>query len=250
MQLKTVLKSTVVLCLGFELLGCGATSALINHSSLDVSSKMSDSIFLDPLPTNQQTVLIQVRNTTNENLKGISAELASSFSNAGWKVVKDKAAAYNIVQVNVLQAGKADDPDAVWKSVQSGYGAVAFGGLAGLATMYSGGSMMTSLGVGAAVGIASWATDKLVTNVAYSVVTDVQISTRTSGKVSNSTHGSLKQGRSTYEHQDYSATGNLLKYQTRIGTVAQKVNLKFVDAKPVIVSKLSQEIVGIFVNDE
>ena len=235
--------------MGIGLFGCSATSALINHSSLDVNSKMSNTIFLDPLTTNKQTVLIQVKNTTSENLKGIVTTLTNDFNNAGWKVVNNPDMAYNMVQINVLQAGEAKDPDAVWNAIQSGYGSAALGGLAGLASFYSGGNVASSLGIGLGAGAVSWVTDQLVKNVAYSLITDVQISVKTPNSVASNHKANLQQGTSTVEFQDYKNSGNWLKYQTRVGTVAQKVNLKFADAKPVIVDQLSQQIAGIFISN-
>lgn len=235
---------SVLLC------SCSATSALINHSSLDVSSKMSNTIFLDPTTSNKQTIYIQVKNTTDQDMSGLTSEIKNDFTKNGWQIVTDPTKAYNMVQVNVLQAGEAQDPDAVWRAVQSGFGATAFGGLAGLAAAYGGMSSMGSIGVGAGVGAASWIADQAVKNVAYSVITDVQVSVKTTGKVSTTQTAALKQGRSTVENQSFSSSANWLKYQTRIGTVAQKVNLKFPDAKPKINKQLGKQIAGIFVSNE
>lgn len=254
MNIGTVSKiSTLTMTLA--LVGCGATSALMNHSSLDVNSKMSDTIFLDPIPANKQTIYLQVKNTTNEDLKGLTAALTKDFTDAGWTVVKDQGKAYNMAQVNVLQAGEAKDPDSVWAFVNSGYGkgasAIVLGGLAGVGSSMLGASTGASIGIGAGVGAASFVADSLVTNKAYSVITDVQISVKTNGKVKSNHMANLKQGTSSSENQNYTVSGNWLKYQTRIGTVAQKVNLKFPDAKPVIVNQLAQQISGVFItNDE
>lgn len=250
MNLKLNSKVLIVASATVLLYGCGATSALINHSSLDVNSKMSNTIFLDPETQNQQTVYIQVKNTTSEDLKGLTSEITNDFTNAGWKVVTDPKKASNMVQINVLQAGQAEDPDAVWKTIQSGYGATVLGGLAGVAASYAGASTMGAIGVGVGVGAASWIADQAVKNVAYSVITDVQVSVKTNGKVSSTHTANLQQGTSTTENQTYKVSGNWLKYQTRIGTVAQKVNLKFPDAKPVIIKQLGQQISGIFISND
>lgn len=248
--MKKLITPSIIAFLGFGLVGCGATSALINHSSLDVNSKMSDTIFLDPIPQNKQNVYLQVKNTTSEDLKGITSELTKNFTNAGWTIVKDQSKANNIVQVNVLQAGEAKDPDAVWKTIQAGYGAAALGGLAGLAVGYGTGSVVGGIGAGAGVAAVSWIADSAIKNVAYSVITDVQISERVSGTVKNKQTAALNQGHSTVQQQDYTSTGNWLKYQTRIGTVAQKVNLKFPDAKPEIIKQLGQQISGILITTD
>lgn len=253
MNTKTIIKiSTLTATLA--LTGCGATSALMNHSSLDVNSKMSNTIFLDPIDKSKQTIYLQVKNTTSEDMKGLNAALTKNFTDAGWKVVTDQKSAYNMAQVNVLQAGEVKDPDSAWAFVDSGYGkaasAAVLGGVSGVGAAMLGASTGTSLGIGAGVGVASFVADSMITNKAYSVITDVQISVKVNGKVSSSHTASLKQGTSSSENQTYTVSGNWLKYQTRVGTVAQKVNLKFPDAKPEIVKQLGQQISGIFISND
>lgn len=247
---KRILLTTSIVLIS----GCSATSALIDHSNLDVNSKMSDTIFLDPTPQNQKTIYLQVKNTTSEDLKGITTELTKNFTAAGWTVVTDQNKAYNMAQVNVLQAGEAEDPNKVWQFVQSGYGTAAtaavLGGLAGFSASALGASTSSSIGIGAGVGALSWLADSTIKNKIYSVVTDIQVSVKTNNKVDNVQKANLKQGSATVQKQTSKSTGNWLKYQTRIGTVAQKVNLKFPDAKPVIVQQLAQQISGIFVEND
>jgi len=249
MKIKTIYQSAILVG-SLSLVGCGATSALINHGSLDVNSKMSNTVFLDPETANHQTIYIQVKNTTSEDLKGITTELTTNFTKAGWTVVKDQSKAYNMVQINVLQAGEAKDPNSVWNTVQAGYGATAPGGLAGLAVGFGTGSVVGGIGAGLGVGAVSWIADSAIKNVAYSVITDVQISVKTDGKVSNTHQASLQQGTSTVQNQTLTTTGNWLKYQTRVGTVAQQVNLKFPEAKPAIVKQLGQQVANIFISND
>lgn len=241
---------TIIIIGSISLAGCGATSALINHSSLEVNSKMSNTIFLDPQPISHQTVFIQVRNTTDEDLKGITKDLTANFTQGGWKVVANESDAYNMVQVNVLQAGRAKNTESVWSAIQSGYGDTVLGGLAGIAVGYGTGSVIGGIGAGVGVAAISWVADSAIKNVTYSVITDVQISVKTDGLVSNKQQSNLKQGTSTVQTQTYNSNSNWLRYQTRVGTVAQKVNLEFSDAKPVIVKQLSKEISNIFLSND
>lgn len=249
MKVKTIYQ-LLILSGGLSLVSCSATSALINHSSLEVSSKMSNTIFLDQQPISHQTVFIQVKNTTPEDLNGITKDLTTNFTHAGWKVVHDESAAYNLVQVNVLQAGRAENAKSAWSAVQSGYGDTILGGLAGLAVGYGTGSIIGGIGAGVGVAAVSWIADSAIKNVTYSVITDIQISVKTDGIVTSKQQSNLKQGTDTVQSQTYVSNGYWLRYQTRIGTVAQKVNLEFSEAKPVIIKQQSKEIVSIFVSND
>ena len=88
----------------------------------------------------------------------------------------------------------------------------------------AGAGVGSGVGVGAGVAAVSWIADQYVQDKSYSLITDVQISVRKS---------------------DQSWT----RYNTRIASVADKVNLKFEEAKPVLVTQIAQETAGILGSD-
>ena len=59
----------VAACVAFASLcalsGCAATQVAIAKRDLDVQTRMSATIFLDPVRADQRTVLVQVRNTSD-----------------------------------------------------------------------------------------------------------------------------------------------------------------------------------------
>ena len=235
--------------LAISLSGCAAIDTEMNHSQLNVTSKMSDSIFLEPTSPRKHIVYVSVKNTTDQDLSGIGTEIKQEFRNAGWKVTNDPDRAYNMLQVNVLQAGQAKDPDTVWKSVQSGYGALLLGGLAGVATGYLTNSTGAGIAVGALVGVGSWVADSMIKDVTYSIITDIQVSVKAKG-VHQSTASNLRQGNSTIEYQSHSKTSNWQHYRARIATVADQANLKFETAKPKLIHQLAKETTGIFISQD
>ena len=200
---------------------CAAASAQIHHSDLTVESKMSNSIFLNPLDTADKKIYVQVKNTSTETLHDLSRQIKLDLAANGYTVVRDPKLADDLLQVNVLQFGAAKTPEEVWKSMHSGYGSVVTGALAGIGVGVFSGS--AAWGVGAALGVAaaSWIANEMIQDKAYSMITDVQIS--------------VKQADKTWH-----------KHDTRVATVADKVNLKFEEAKPVIVKQIAQEITSIF----
>ncbi|MBP9743259.1 MAG: complement resistance protein TraT [Burkholderiales bacterium] len=221
---KSIVKTLINGVLIVDLISCSAISTEIHHSNLNVESKMSNSIFLDPVDENQQTIYIQIKNTSTENLANLTAQIKQNLQNGGWVVVNNPTKAHDLLQVNVLQYGQAKNSKEVEKATMSGFGSVVTGALAGVAVGYFAGSTPWGVGIGLGVAAASFAADELVTTKTYSLITDVQVSVRNANA--------------------------LKKYNTRISSMADKVNLKFEEAKPVLVNQLSKEIANIFVENE
>ncbi len=46
--------------------GCAATHVAISKRDLDVQTKMSDTVFLDPVGADRKTVFVQIRNTSDK----------------------------------------------------------------------------------------------------------------------------------------------------------------------------------------
>ena len=225
-NLKKIVKVSVIsIIFGYGVSSCAATSTVIDHSDLHAESKMSNSIFLDPLDMGDKTIYVQMRNTSTENLNNLTAALKDNLRNGGYEVVNDPHKAHEILQVNILQYGAAKTPEEVWKSMHSGYGSVMTGALAGVGVGVLSGSAAWGVGVGLGVAAASWIADEMVKDKAYSLITDIQISVQKPDK-------------------------SWKKYTTRVASVVDKVNLKFNEAKPVLVEQLSREIAGVFVNND
>ena len=63
--------AAVAACLGLALSGCAATSTAVAKRNLDVQTKMSDTIFLDPVSPDQRTVYVDVKNTSDKDRKSV-----------------------------------------------------------------------------------------------------------------------------------------------------------------------------------
>ena len=239
----------LILVAFFDLSGCRALTTAIDHRNLTIDSRMSDTIFLDPVPPAKKTIYVQVKNTTPEDISDLKKTLTKQLASHGWRIVKDVNKAHEMVQVSVRQVGKAPSPESVWESMSSGYGGtVALGGLAGL-TMGPGARNPTStaLGIGLLVGgVASWVGDRLAEDVTYSVITDVQVSVRTDKPVTQTARSNLSQGSKSTLVQSYSKAGKWLRYRTRVASLANKMNLEFESAKPLLTRQLAKEVAGIF----
>ena len=229
-----------------SLTGCSATIKLIKHGKLEVQTKMSDTVFLEPIADNKKTVLLQIRNTTDKSGLAIESRIKTAVQSKGYRIVTSPDAANIMIQANILQVGKSNLEDP-FQVLTGGYGS----GLAGFATgailgRALGGTGRSMLGAGLLVGAGEALLDVAVEVVTFTMITDLQISEKASGKfVDESSDVNLKQGTSGYKKSTWKEKTIWKRYQTRIMSVAKKTNLKFEEAKPELVSGLVNSIAGI-----
>lgn len=90
--------------------------------------------------------------------------------------------------------------------------------------------------------------DAVVKDVNFSMITDVRISERVGKgvKVSEEHRANLSQGTGSSTHQISTRNSNYERYQTRIVSNAEKVNLSFKDARPALETGLVKTLAGIF----
>jgi len=248
---KTSIITLIAVILAFILSGCAAMTTAIEHRNLEINSKMSNTVFLDPVSAELKTVLVQVKNTTDKDMD-IKNKIISNLTGKGYTVVTDPGKAHYWLQVNILYAGKAQ-PQTIQSLLAAGYGASlppVVGGLLGAA---AGGSMhnssrgyMTGGALGMmAGGLLDTAANAMVKSVTYSVVTDVQISEKSDVAVEQEIKSDLSQGSETKVRQVIKSTSNFKRYKTRIASTANQVNLKFEAARPQLEAAISKQIAGI-----
>ncbi|MHB8699243.1 MAG: complement resistance protein TraT [Sulfuricaulis sp.] len=225
--------------------GCAATSMAISKRNLDVQTKMSSTVFLDPVAADKRTMVIQVRNTSDKPDFQVEQELKSAVSARGYTIVDDPAKAHFMLQVNILQVGKMD-PSAAQGVLSSGFG----GAVSGMVLVAAAGSHNDRgvLAGGILGGIASTVADAMVKDVTFSVISDLQISEKIEGgvKAKAVSENKLSQGTSGLTTVTTSKETEWNRYQTRILSSAEKVNLDFDEAEPALVKGLATSVSGIF----
>lgn len=240
----TVLASSIVL-----LSGCAATQVAISKRDLDVQTKMSATVFLDPVRADQRTIFVQIRNTSDKQEMDVSSDITSAISAKGYRIVDDPDQAHYILQANVLQVGHTS-PSAYEQALAGGYGSAFNAGVLAGGTAYALGnnSSRGMLGVAILGAVVDTVAGAAVKDVFFSMITDIQIKERfTSGARANAaSQHKLAQGTSggttvTYEEQSEWKT-----YQTRVVSTANQVNLKFEDAVPALRTGLSRSLAGLF----
>ncbi len=245
------MKGSICVFVAANIFGCAATTTAISKRNLDVQTKMSDTIFLDPVSPKNKTIFVQMRNGTDQASLDIAAGVKQAIVAKGYILKDDPDQANFILQANILSISKGTTNP--MNSTFGGYGAAlggaAIGGLASAATGGTGRNMAgTALIAGAVVGLGSLIADALVKDVYYTAITDVQIKERTKPGVmsSSKSNQNLKNGNSGGTSVVTDETIGYKIFQTRIMSVANQVNLELVDAIPLLDAGLSRVISGVF----
>jgi outer membrane lipoprotein SlyB len=236
------------LVLALLLAGCAATTTAIGKRNLAVETKMTETVFLDPVPPADRTVFVQVRNTSDKPDFDIEPAVKSSIESRGYKVVDDPTQAHYLLQANVLQVGLTNESSAD-KTFAGGYGGTILGGAAGagVGRVISDDPAVIIGGVLAGAATSAVA-DAFVRDVTYSIISDVQVSERAPKGVvvTESDRQDLSQGTSGNRVLSSSEISDWKRYRTRVMSKANKANLSFEDASPDLVAGLTRSIANIF----
>lgn len=230
------------------LTSCGATTTALGKRELDVQTKTTNTIFLDPVAADKRTVFVQVRNTSDKPELDIERAVRERVAANGFRIVEDPEQAHYLLQANVLQAGRSSRT-AAEQTFGGGFGSAIFGGAVGAA---AGRALSRDTGTIIAGGLlgaaASAVADSMVQDVTYTITADVQVSERARDgvMVTESLRQNLGQGSAGGRTVSATETHQWKRYQTRVQASANQANLEFEDAAPELVDGLTRSISGIF----
>lgn len=223
----------------------------IAKANLDVQTKMSDSVFLDPVSPDKRTIFIQVRNTSDKSNFSIVQPLKTAILAKGYRITEDPDQAHFKLQVQILSVTKAN-PSAATAALNAGYGGV-LGGMTTGATIGAAVDGWRGAGIGAgagaiAGGLAGTVANAMVKDVTYVAITDVQISQKTKQGVTGTQRTLVENAQGTGAHvkQTFDETVNEKRYRTRVMSTANQVNLDYEDAAPKLNAGLTQVLAGLF----
>lgn len=229
--------------------GCAATQVAISKRDLDVQTKMSATIFLDPVKQHQRTVFVQIRNTSDKPDLDVRSEVVEAISARGFTVVDDPDQAHFMLQANVLQVGKSS-AGANEQAFAGGFGSALNAGVLASGTAYAlGNSSSRGLAGLAILGVvADTVAGAAVKDVYFSMITDVQIRERMAGggSAAVSSQHQLVQGTSGTTTVAYAEQSEWRTYQTRVMSTANQVNLEFENALPELKAGLTRSLAGLF----
>ena len=232
------------------LFGCAAIHTSVAKRNLDVQTKTSTAIFVDPVKKEYRTVYVEVRSGVMEfDRRGFRKHIMEEFATNenGYKVVDDPEAAQYHLSVYVLTMEKAS-PTAAEAALRQGYvggsGIVAGAAAGGVATGSGKGAVQGAL-LG---GLTETVANAFVQDVTYMLIADIQIKekARKGVIVRKDTQISAKVSDAGSSTQRVSEVSNLKEYRTRIVTTANKANLELEEAQPLMFQKTAYAMSGFF----
>jgi len=133
--LKTIGISALSIGLAISMSGCAGSSfskvgtsitgekVELTKKDVHAKTKMSETIFLEPVAPEDQIIYFRFRNTSDEELTIVN-RLKAAFEKKGFQITRDPKKANFIVQANLLKIGVIDE------SEQKSYLGSGFGGAA------------------------------------------------------------------------------------------------------------------------
>lgn len=234
------------------LAGCAAVETSVAKRNLDVQTKTSTAIFVDPIARAKRLVYVEVRSGIMEfDRRAFRREVMNAFADndSGYKVTDDPDAAPYHMNIFVTALEK-NTLTAAERALNQGYSDVGAGALVGgVVGADNGHGSLTSTAIGSVVGaVATTAANAWVQDVTYMLVADVKITeiTRRGAVVRKNTHIDSKVSDAGYSTQQVDEFTNRKEYTTRIVTTANKANLTLEEAQPLMFQKTAYAMSGFF----
>jgi hypothetical protein len=238
--------------------GCGASFSKVGEDisgnkvevtkdDVHASTKMSDSVFLEPAAPEDQIIYFRFRSTADEELD-VENKIKAKFQQMGFRVTNNPKEAKFMVQANFLKVGQMDEAEQK-NYLGQGYASAAVGAatLGGISMLGNGShrGSMAAAGVGLLAGLAYNALK--VEDVHFALVTDVEIRQRLAkgeSGVQNDTAAN-KQGMSGTSNQSFTNKNVQWKtYRTRVVSSAYGPGLEFNVARPFLEDGMVKAIAG------
>ncbi len=242
-NLKAVVLSITLLALS----GCAAVHTSIAKKDLDVQTKLSTSVFVDPVPPEKRKIYLEVRSAVMEfDRNAFRSALNNQISSSGngYTFVDSPDNAQYTMSVFVRNLEKAS-PSAAENYLSSGFQGVTIGS----AAAYAGGGGYREAAAGGIIGgLVSTAANAMVKDVTYLLVADIQIKERAKKGVIVRKDSKINtkisdDGAST---QTSSEVSNQKEYRTRVVTTANKANLELEEAQPLMFDKTAYAMASFF----
>ena len=234
-----VLKILGITLSGLAFFGCSAVNTSLNKRDLDVQTKTSDTIFLEPVRPDKRIVFVSVRNTSDKDLN-IKSRIKNRLRDSGYQITSDPDQAQFMLQANILKVGK-DDQKSSDSYIEAGFSGAALGN-----AVSSSSDSGKGIVLGALVGVVA---DSFVDDTLFTMVTDLQVRERprSNESVTQQQNTNSTQGEDTSVTQiSETAQVDWKTYHTRIVSTANQSNLEFEEALPALEEGLVRSISGLF----
>jgi hypothetical protein len=227
--------------------GCSAIHTSVAKRNLDVQTKISTSIFVEPVSEEKRKIYLEVRSGVmefdrNAFRQAIEEQLVSSGN--GYSLTDSPEQAQYRMSVFVRNLEKTT-PEGAAQALSSGYQGAGAGAVASFALGGSGRDMAGAGLLAAGVGVVA---NAFVQDVMYLLVADIQIKEK-AGKgviVRRDSKVNTKISDDGATTQTYSEATNKKEYRTRVVTTANKANLELAEAQPLMFQKTAYAMSAFF----
>lgn len=259
---------------------CTAVHTSIAKRDLDVQTRMSETIYLDPVDPDQRTVFIDIRQTAPEYRLPLEDDVSELLASRGYQVVDSPAQAQYWLQVNVRSVQK-ERPEKVLAGEQHGMNkqeihALLHPGLPPpaqprtssspppsrrgntlfIADTTAANQTLDSKQVGRVLAVlvvfagAEYIGRQVVQDRYYTMITDIQVAERIPEEsdewVQEFSSHLLQQGDSGSLEQIWERATDRRRYQVRVVSFANRANLSWEDAEQPLHEGLLRSLTGIF----
>ena len=86
--MKKILKTVFILTIILTIVLSSTIHTIISKRNLEVQTKMSNTIWLEPVDTDQKTIFVKISNTSDKDLD-IESKVINALKTKGYKIVKE-----------------------------------------------------------------------------------------------------------------------------------------------------------------
>ncbi|WAJ70089.1 complement resistance protein TraT [Catenovulum adriaticum] len=236
---------TITICLSLAS-GCTSLTTAAKKQDLDINSRLTQTIFLDPVAPDLMTIYLQVRNNSDSENFYLTQGIKDRLINNGYQIINDPTKATYWLQANVRYVGRPEGNE--FEDAIGNYkGAIETAGAAIAISDISGGSGRDNVKAAAIGALVGYIADAAISDDYYTAITDVQIAKKVdAGQVITDEEHRLNQGESGQAIQSSQTTSDRQKYQTKVLITANQANMDVVNAETEIAKKLTRVLSGLF----
>ena len=230
-------------CLSVALIlsGCSGIYTRMSKSDLEIQTKMSSTIWLNPTMPEKTYIYVQSRNTSdNQAFNDLAQNIKKSLMLKGYLITSDPDEATFILQTNVLKAVMVSDSI---NSEQATSDSLLSGASVGFAVA-SGNNNITAIGAGLLAGLASMYFEANTKDNYYAVQTDIRITEKVKPYKADNLELS-KQGN-TFTASQNNSVNTTKAYTTTLTVMASQVNLTPAEASAPIKEAIANSLAGLF----
>lgn len=203
-----------------------------------IATKMSSSIFLQPVAPDKRVVYVEGHNTSSAQNVDFTPQIVAALYKQGYQVTNDPDKAQFILQYNLRYLGKETKDHTATGAIAGGFGGAILEGAAGGSGIQSVRGGIVGAGIGALVGY-------LMSENQYMMVVDIQIQQRNASATTNTTTNT-SQGLGNTTTSSSTGQPGWQTFTDRVVGEAAGRHLDFDYAKPALESNIAQSIAGIF----